>query len=168
MNNDVNISRPSALSAIPFGKLRVALAVLSLMAASMPVISMTAFGVSKGFTLADGIGPIIYLIPLACVAALVAAYHPPLRQHSDLADKVVAGILGFLLLWGFYEVIGLIMQAAEFAGQMRGMGMPSVSFNDLGNLFNLFSPSLGLLGLVGTYALGFVPVMKGRKQLVIA
>ena len=168
MNNDVNISRPSALSAISFGRLRVALAVLSLMAAFMPVISIKAFGVSQGFTLADGIGPIIYLIPFTCVAALVAAYHPPLRQHSDLADKVVAGILAFLLLWGVYEVIGFTMQAVEFAGQMRGVGMPGVSFSDLGNLFNLFSPSLGLLGLVGTYALGFVPVVKGRKQPVVA
>lgn len=167
MSNDFNAATAPApsISTIPLFKLRVALAVLSLIAVFLPLVSMKAFGASQGFTLGDALGSIAYLIPLAFVGALVVAYHPPLREHSNLVDKISGGVLAFFLVWGIWELIQGVSQLMDLRSQLGGMpGMPRVGASDIGQILKFVSPGLGLLGLIGTFALGFIPAIKARRK----
>lgn len=166
MSNDIpSVPAVTDTATIPQFKLRIALAVSSIAAAILPLVTMKAFGVSQGWSLADALGAIAYLIPVTGVAALVVRYHPPLREHGPLADKILMGVLGFFLVWFLYEMVQGISQIADLSRQFRGLGMPGMNFSDFGDLFRIFSPGLGLLGLLAVYALSVVVLLKTRKGL---
>lgn len=152
-------------SAIPYLKLRIALAAFSIASVFLPLASVKTFGVSIGISLSDAAGAMAYLIPLFCIVSLVAAYHPPLRQHSQLADKIATGVLAFFFVWGVWKIIQLISQTMELNNQMKALSGQSIPFGNIGsNALDFVDPSVGIIALIGTYVLGIMLFLKTRKS----
>lgn len=156
-----NITSKSQITLVPHFKIRVTLAILAIASALLPIASVNTFGASAGFSLADLAGGIAFLIPLAFIGTLIAAYHPPLRDHSALADKVSFGVLVFFLVWGLWKTVQLISQAMELNSQMRGLAGQSFPF---GSLLDFVSPSIGIIAIVATYVLAAILFLKTRKK----